>query len=110
MFPGRVKMQFARGSHQGMPVQDDDAFSALARQAFQASEQFNFLARIQLLVEPTHGAKGFRFTKDERTRSPLLQPAQQIPAAGDERSHRIMSVQTNRAASSQTLARPERRR
>ena len=65
MFPRSVEMELASGGDEGMPMQDGDAFAALARENLQAFEQIDFLARIQGLIKPAHGPERLRCAEDK---------------------------------------------
>ena len=65
VLPRRVKMNFARGSHERMPVKNDHSPALLSRQNFEPPAQVNFLGDKQLVAKAADRAEGRRFTENE---------------------------------------------
>src|SRR5882672_530200 len=83
MFPFGVKVHFARGREEWMPVQDDDAFAILLGMLSKSLGQLQLFGGKQLVTEPADFPEHRRVTKNERAGEQLAQPAGAVPGPGD---------------------------
>ena len=88
-----------------MSAQDDHFFPARAGQFLEAIAQIDLFRRKEFHVESAHGSKSLRLAKDERSRRPFGQAAQQIPQNDHAIRHKMPSIKPHGAAAGQAAAR-----
>ena len=88
-----------------MPVKNHDGPALSARQALQPAKQVDFLRDVQLLTEAAGLMEGGRLAKDERTGSPLVDPAEQIPQRNAEPDRKPIRFEADGTAAGQAAAR-----
>jgi len=103
-FLRRVELHFPRGSHQRVPVDDDDFLPLLFRDFFQPLAQFQFFRRKDFRIKTAHFPERNGFDEDERTRHPFLATAREIPQIRDDSGPEHFFVQPHRRTAGQTFA------
>src|ERR1039458_8136866 len=100
MFPQGVKAHLARGSHERMPVQNDNSPALPARQFFQALAQLQFFRHEQFVAEAADFAESCRLDKNERAGEHLETPAGAIPQTRNLAGPKMFLFQPHRHAPS----------
>src|SRR2546423_170147 len=74
-----VQAHLAIAGEERVAMQDDDAAALAAGKALQATEEVDFLARIEALAEAAEPAERPGIAEDERACPPGHQPAEAVP-------------------------------